>query len=549
LLPGEVLIGGTQSLTSISNKIVPLWAGDWNAVFSAALDCAWLGAGEAVTSMSGFRFGTGRVRRGRDALDMAQRLVRPFAARHLLVLATVAVLVLVDQAIIQPQLVRLNYLAPAINVAGRQRMLSQKLSKEALALAQLDGGRSRADELCATVERWTAAHRALLSGNREENLQPVRSVPVIAALHELEPHFQAMRTAALTLAEYGRADRGVARPGELDASLRSILDHEPSYLRGMEGTVGLLESEARSQIAWLRGCGLLAAALVLLVLVGVYFAVIRAATQLVRRQVRRDLRRRAAAQARLRRLSAELAHASRVTALGQLAAGLAHEINQPLGAIVNYAGTCEVLLERSLPSEPRAREAVGEMKRAALRAGAIVRRMRSFVRPGVRHADGADLNDLVREVAELCRSELTRSDVELTLELTPAPTPVYVDALQIQQVLVNLFQNAIQAMLTSPRRQRVLRVGTRIDDGKVQLEVADSGPGFAACVQDVFTPFFTTKADGLGMGLSISRSIIEQHQGRIWADGGAGGGAVLRFSLPLCRATNFDGRPAYRICG
>ena len=494
-----------------------------------------------------------------DPRDIAHRLVRPFAARYMLVLATVAVLVIVDQALIQPQLVRLNYLAPTINVAGRQRMLSQKLSKEALALATLDDEPARSRrrrELLSTVSRWAAAHRALLFGDRDADLQPIRSPAIVASLRDLEPHFQAMRAAATTLAsnhpDSNHPDSNAGRsPGDSRADLQAILDHEPAYLSGMERTVGLLESASRSQVAWLRGCGLIAAAFVLLVLVGVYFAVLRAATQLVRRQVRRELRQRADAKIRLQRLSAELAHASRVTALGQLATGLAHEINQPLAAIANYASTCELLLDRELLADPRARQAVAEMRLAASRAGAIVRRMRNFVRPGARQAHCTELNDLVREVAELCRPELTRSDVDLTLDLTDAATPVYADALQIQQVLVNLFQNAIQAMLALPRSQRALRVGSAVGAGQVQLDVADSGPGFpASAEQDVFAPFFTTKPDGLGMGLSISRSIIEQHQGRIWADAGANGGAVVRFRLPLCgRIATLDGLPAHGVCG
>jgi two-component system, LuxR family, sensor kinase FixL len=504
--------------------------------------------------MSELRLGTGVVVRGADPGDMAQRLVRPFAARYMFGLATIAVLVVVDLAILQPQLERLNYFAPTINVAGRQRMLSQKLCKEALALVRSDDEPTRnlrRSELRATVDRWSAAQRELLVGNREEDFQPIRSAPIIAGLRDLEPHFLAMRAAAASLANDDSTTEAFAVQGGLYSSLQVILDHEPAYLSGMERTVGLLESESQSQVAWLRGCGLITVAFVLFVLVGVYFALLWAATHLIRRQVRREMRQRAQAKLRLQRLSAELAHASRVTALGQLAAGLAHEINQPLAAIVNYASTCELLLHRELPSDGRARQAVVEMKRAASRAGAIVRRMRDFVRPGARQAVYTELNDLVRDVAEMCRPEFRRSDVKLTLELTVVATPVYVEALQIQQVLVNLFQNAIQAMLALPRGRRALRVRTTVDAGQVQLDVVDTGPGFAAdAQQDVFAPFFTTKPDGLGMGLSISRSIIEQHQGRIWTEADANGGAMVRFILPLFQTTaSFDGLPAYSVCG
>ena len=485
--------------------------------------------------------------------DLTQRLIRPFAARWLLVLAMLALLVVVEEVLVQPQLARLDDLAPAINVAGRQRMLSQKLSKEALALAACEAEparRRRRAELRSTIDRWSAAHRALVEGGAEEILPPIRSAPALGALEALEPHFRAIRSAATQLASDASAGELARSPATAAPCLQTILDHEPEYLAGMERAVGLLERASQSQVAWLRGCGLVAAAFVLSLLIAIYFAVLRAAAQLVRRQARREMRSRAQARRRLARLSAELAHASRVTALGQLAAGLAHEINQPLATIVNYAEACELLFERALPGDSRARRAAAEMKHAASRAGAIVRRMRSFVRPGAAQAVEVDLNDLVREVAELCRAEFARSDVAVSLDLCGSPAKIYADALAIEQVLVNLFQNAIQALLAMPRDGRALRVHTWIEAGHAQFEAADSGPGFAAGQQDVFAPFFTTKPDGLGLGLSISRSIIERHRGRIWAETAPYGGALVRCRLPLSHPlATFDEQPADSLCG
>lgn len=515
-----------------------------------------------------------------DASALAEKLVRPLANRYLFVLATIAALIVTDQAVIQPQLVRLNLYAPAINVAGRQRMLSQKLCKEALAIELETAAPARGQlrgQLTGTLERWSTAHRALLAGSRELNLQPIRAPEIVAALGELEPHFLAMKQGAAALAGDERLLNDDRLPSEEQSPrlVRTILRHEPDYLRGMERTVSLLEAASQAQVAWLRGGALIAMTLALALLGGVYFIVLRPATRLIRRQVQQlaasdrchralagllreardqlelrvaqrtseliaanaslqhEMHQRERAEQRMRRLSGELAHASRVNALGQLATGLAHEINQPLAAIVNYCGTCELLLEQELPGNGKAREAVSEMKRAASRAGAIVRRMRNFVRPGAAQASCVELNDLTREVIELCQSELRRNSVELSLELTAKATPVCVDALQVQQVLVNLIQNAIQAMLALPPAERRLRVRTTIDCEQVQAEVADSGPGFAAQEQDPFAPFFTTKADGLGMGLAISRSIIEQHQGRIWAEPPAARGATVCFRLPL----------------
>jgi C4-dicarboxylate-specific signal transduction histidine kinase len=176
--------------------------------------------------------------------------------------------------------------------------------------------------------------------------------------------------------------------------------------------------------------------------------------------------------------------------------------------------------------------------------------MRNFVRPGPGQSAVEELNDLTREVLELCRPELRRADVELSLELPAAVTPVYVDALQIQQVLVNLIQNAIQAMRDGAADQRRLRLRTSLEGDEVQLEVADTGPGFGCeAEQDPFAPFFTTRPEGLGMGLAISRAIIEQHQGRIWAERSSARGATVCFRLPLCHtAKRSHESPADCVC-
>lgn len=533
-----------------------------------------------------------------DASALADRLIRPLANRYLCVLAAIAALIVIDQAVIQPQLVRLNFYAPVINVAGRQRMLSQKLCKEALAIElerQPAARQNLRSQLLATLRRWSTAHQGLQQGSRELNLRPIRSPRILEAFHELEPHFQAMQQAAGALAadkELFDAAAGGDGTSGAEQHVRTILKHEPDYLSGMERAVGLLEAASQQQVAWLRGGALVAMMLALLLLGGVYFAVLRPATRLIRQQLgqlaasdrchralaallrdardqlelrvaqrtselcaanaalQHEMRERERAEQRMQRLSGELAHASRVTALGQLGAGLAHEINQPLAAIVNYAGTCELLLEQELPGNARSRKAIVEMKQAASRAGAIVRRMRNFVRPGAGQASAEELNDLTREVLELCQPELRRADVELSLELTAAATPVFVDALQIQQVLVNLIQNAVQAMRDDAASQRRLRLHTSIEGDEVQLDVADSGPGFCCdAEQDPFAPFFTTRPEGLGMGLAISRSIIEQHQGRIWSEQLSARGAAVCFRLPLCHTVKrSDESPADCVC-
>jgi two-component system sensor kinase FixL len=508
--------------------------------------------------------------------DFAERLVRPLAFRFGLVFVAVACLLLVDQAVIQPLLVRLNGYAPIINLAGRQRMLSQKIAKQSLAIEFQLGepsAQARPFDLMETVEQWSAAHYLLRDGDPRQAIGPITVPSVAAALRDLEPDFAAMQKAARQLSS------PVASQDRVQL-VRVILDHEGAYLASMERVVTMLESEARQQVGWLRVCALATVVLAMALLASLYAFVVRPATTLIRQQLRMlsasDLRHRALAQLlsrardeleqrvaqrtsdlrrantaieremahrrdvemRMRRLSADLAHASRITALGQLATGLAHELNQPLGAIVNYTGACELLLDNNLTdSEPtdhrRLRQAITEVKRSALRAGEIVRRMRNFVRRTVDQTSQIDLNDLVREVAELCEPELRRRGVEWTLSLSDDAIAVVADPIQLQQVLVNLVQNAIQAMreVDGPKR---LGIRTSLTPSGAQVDVADSGPGFPDDGQgDSFTPFFSTKADGLGMGLSISRTIMEQHQGRIWAGNRPDGGAIVSFSLPV----------------
>ncbi len=490
-----------------------------------------------------------------DAKITAAVAVRPLARRYLAVLVAVAGLVLLDQAILQPLLLQLNFSAPAINLAGRQRMLSQKISKEALALELSSAGadrEARAGTLHESLDQWTAAHQALVAGDAARGVRPA-SGPIAEALREVEPAQEDIRAAASQLIATPQASNPEAAG--------TILAREPEFLAGMEHVVSLLEQSARARVALLRVCGAIAMLSIIVLLACVYFIVLRPAAEVIHRQVellreaRDDLERRVqartrelsaanealeremtereAAELRMRALSAELAHASRVNSLGQLATGLAHEINQPLATVANYAGTLELLLEQSTPPPTESLSLVAQIKQAALRAGTIVRRMRNFVRRGEVQAAHVDLNLLVGEVLELCRPELVSGEVRLTVELASAPALVSADAVQIQQVLVNLVQNAIQAMHAVPPSSRTLFVRLALDPRDITIEVADSGSGLpAAILASGFAPFQSSKQDGLGLGLAISHTIIEQHQGRIWCTNREQGGAVVSFSLP-----------------
>ncbi|MEX2113006.1 MAG: ATP-binding protein [Pirellulales bacterium] len=511
----------------------------------------------------------------------AGSLVRSLSRRYLFVLIAVAVLVVIDQAIIQPLLIELNHYAPAINVAGRQRMLSQRITKEALALAASNDETTKAArraELNRAVDQWTAANRALLEGNRTLGLDPIDAPHVASALRELEPSLSTITSAARKLVQPATATDGLV-------PLAEILQQEPIFLQGMERVVAMLEASAGRRVALLRLCGLAAMAAVLGLLVAVYFIVLRPATVVIRGQVgqlaesearsrriagllgeardelesrvarrtlelstanlalEREMSERQTAEARMRELSAQLAQASRVTALGQLATGLAHEINHPLATITNYAETVELSLGDEPVDIERARKVVDQIKQAALRAGRIVHRMRNFVRPGTTHVSRVELADLVREVCDLCRPQLEQMNVQLTVAIAPGSSWISADAVEIQQVLVNLVQNAMQALATCPRELRTLQIRTSSGGDEVRVELLDSGPGFPAdCVDSSFAAFFSSKADGLGMGLAISRAILERYQGRIWAENPAEGGALVRFCLPISPAHDAESR-------
>ncbi|HTP28303.1 MAG TPA: PAS domain-containing protein [Anaeromyxobacteraceae bacterium] len=235
---------------------------------------------------------------------------------------------------------------------------------------------------------------------------------------------------------------------------------------------------------------------------------------------------------KLRQAQADLEHINRVTTMGELTASLAHEIRQPIAAAITNATTCLRWLERGFPDIMEARAAASRMAVDAKRAADIISRVRLLFRKGTSNRCAVDLNAVVTEMASLLRSEAQRHAVAIRSELAPDLPAVAADRVQLQQVLMNLMVNAIDAMKnTSGARELTLK--TENNSTGCLVTVADTGPGLAADQNDrVFEAFFTTKADGLGMGLPISRTIIESHGGRLWASGQAGPGAKFHFLLP-----------------
>ena len=246
-----------------------------------------------------------------------------------------------------------------------------------------------------------------------------------------------------------------------------------------------------------------------------------------------DITARKAAEERSRELLDQLTHANRLRAMGEMAAGLAHELHQPLGAIANYAEGALARLEASCGSDELERP-LRAILRSALRGGAIIRRARCFAQLRPHQVAPESINDLVREVEQLCLPEAHRRNVAIALDLSSDLPLLPIDAVQIQQVLTNLIQNAFVALedVELANRRIVLATGLR-PDGLVQVSVADTGPGIPDKVSErLFQPFVTSRADGLGMGLAIVRGIVEAHSGTIWVERAAKGGARFCFTLP-----------------
>jgi two-component system sensor kinase FixL len=251
----------------------------------------------------------------------------------------------------------------------------------------------------------------------------------------------------------------------------------------------------------------------------------------------RDLTEHQQTQARLQELQSELVHVSRLSAMGEMASALAHELNQPLAAISNYMkGSRRLLAAGSDPNRAKIENALDRAAEQAIRAGQIIRRLRNFVARGESEKRVESLSKLIEEAGAIGLSGAREQGVQLRFNLNPEHDLVLVDRVQIQQVLVNLFRNALEAMAQSPRRELVASNVLAADD-TIEVTVSDTGHGFHDDVKpNLFQTFFTTKEAGMGLGLSISRSIIEAHGGQMSAESNDWGGATFRFTLPAASA-------------
>ncbi|MBI1774029.1 MAG: PAS domain S-box protein [Proteobacteria bacterium] len=251
--------------------------------------------------------------------------------------------------------------------------------------------------------------------------------------------------------------------------------------------------------------------------------------------IARDVTELRRAELRVRELTQEMVHISRLSAMGQLASSLAHELNQPLTAIINYTEAVRhTLANLPTPPPPRIAELLEKAAGQAERAGQIIRRLRGFVEKGEVERSTEQLGAVVEEASALATVGARVDGIRVIIDLAEDLPPIRIDKIQIQQVVVNLVRNAIEALHDAKRRELIIRTAPA-EDGYQEVAVIDTGPGLApAIAEQLFKPFVTTKKTGMGIGLSISQSIITGHGGRIWAEANPNGGTTFRFWLPIC---------------
>lgn len=251
-----------------------------------------------------------------------------------------------------------------------------------------------------------------------------------------------------------------------------------------------------------------------------------------------DITDRRRAEDEARQMQDRIAHYGRISTMGEMAAGIAHEVNQPLTAIATYAQACQRLIASGNAEQGDISAALEQISAQALRAGEVIRRLRSFVKNREVRREPIEANRLLEDVQTLAQTDARHHGVRIRLEPAADVPQVKADAVQIQQVILNLLRNSIDAMQDIPEAQREIVLRTQVDpEGDVEFMVADRGTGVdPSALAELFNPFFSTKPGGTGLGLSISRSIVRAHGGKLWCSANPGGGARFFFTLPAVPA-------------
>lgn len=506
-------------------------------------------------SMNDDRNGEAAMPSALGAGDAGRRLNR----RFLVAIVIVVLVVAANELLVQPALREVTRDAPVLNVAGRQRMLSQRLVKSALALEVAGEMRDadRLSELRSTLADWTTAHEGLQRGNPELSLPGENSETVRAKFAELQPHYDAMRQAAEALSD-GRLSRGEA--------IGVLLAHEHRYLPLMDEVVNLHEAEARAHVRSLQRTGWGLSALLVATLIGVGRFILLPAGRMIERQfvelqkaseqlegrvqqrtaeleqanlaLQSEHRERLAAEEAKQSLQEAYSHAARVNIIGEMAAGLAHELNQPLGAVANYVEGCLVRLDQSPDNVNGFRNSLEQALKSAVRAGEIVRRVRLFATRQVGQQTKLNIGQLLGDVLSFVESTAARRGISLKSEvasdLLSGSRCVPGDAVQLQQAIINLLSNAFDAVDAAEQSEKQVSLSAHfVPPDVIEIVVTDDGDGIAPEDRDrIFAAFYSSRASGMGMGLAITRSIVEAHRGEIIVESTAGSGSRFRVKLP-----------------